>query len=249
MKCLRKGLLWSLCKYLPYGQCDFVTILQKTATQTVMNSITGSLQGYSITSAFSSQFQIKTLAVLFFFFFQFHSLKYRDMNFQHGNRAEILQFLPNASALHLQTFARCSLGLPLPCPGVGLNQCHITALCKHQPQEDQPHLVSSEPQKCPELFKKCNSPLISNLGSYSVPTDTSTLKKVVLHCSVLTSASAHLHFICMHLHASATWFIMTSKGLTRGAGGKQPSCKRIFKRTQNHSRTQPERDQQAGRER
>lgn len=39
----------------------------------------------------------------------------------------------------------------------------------------------------------------------------------------------------MHLHASATWFIMTKNGLTRGAGGKQHSCKKIKKKTTTKS--------------
>lgn len=41
--------------------------------------------------------------------------------------------------------------------------------------------------------------------------------------------------ICMHLHASATMFIMIRKGLTQRAGGKQPSCKKIEKAVGEHS--------------
>lgn len=145
------------------------------------------------------------------------------------------------------------------CSGAGLGWCRIASaglLCEHKPQEDQPFLcfagsllVSSEPQNCPKLLKKKSCfPQIRKITCYSVLTGTGVLSKVTLRCSVLTSASVHLCFICMHLHISAMRFIITRKGLTQGAGGKQPSCGKIKK---SGRRIQPEREkgQQAGQER
>lgn len=99
------------------------------------------------------------------------------------------------------------------CPmGSALEQVWVDAIntspglpCKHQPQEDKPCpcLVSSKLPNCPKLLKKSNFPQIRNLAGYFLFTDTRALSKNSLYCSVLISASTHLHTstcICHHVY-------------------------------------------------
>lgn len=74
--------------------------------------------------------------------------------------------------------------------------------------------------------KKC-FPQIRNLTWFSVLIGTRVFSKVTLYYPVLISDSTHLRFMCMQLHASAMRFLMTRKGLSQGAGGKQPAAKSI----------------------